>query len=299
MALSVETKDHQKRVGVCYTDASSTRILGIAEFIDSDTFPNLESLLIQQNIKECILPIDIHSYESNQLQRIVQKCGIVTTNVDRSMYKSINIVQDLNRLLECEMDVCTLPEMNLKTAMGSTACIISYLELLDDESNVGSYRLEKFDLSMYMRLDTLAVTALNLNPGPKDGNKQMSLYGLLNCCKTTQGGRLLHQWIKQPLMNIADIETRQNLVELFVMDGSIRHTIQETSLKSFPDLFRLAKKFQRGTGNLQDVVRVYQTIRSLPLLLDTFQSYDGPFQSLLQQLFHEPVRVCCDLLEIQ
>lgn len=57
-----------------------------------------------------------------------------------------------------------------------------------------------------MRLDASALTALNLMPGPQDGSqKTMSLYGLLNKCKTAQGSRLLMQWLKQPLLSIEEI----------------------------------------------------------------------------------------------
>lgn len=41
--------------------------------------------------------------------------------------------------------------------------------------------------------------------GMAGSNKNMSLYGLLNRCKTSQGMRLLAQWLKQPLINLHDI----------------------------------------------------------------------------------------------
>ena len=57
-----------------------------------------------------------------------------------------------------------------------------------------------------MRLDASALTALNLMPSPREGsNKTMSLYGLLNKCKTAQGSRLLMQWLKQPLLSLEEI----------------------------------------------------------------------------------------------
>lgn len=41
--------------------------------------------------------------------------------------------------------------------------------------------------------------------GMGGSNKNMSLFGLLNRCKTAQGTRLLAQWLKQPLVNLHSI----------------------------------------------------------------------------------------------
>lgn len=44
--------------------------------------------------------------------------------------------------------------------------------------------------------------------------KSSSLYGVLNNCRTAQGQRLLMQWLKQPLTDIAKI-SRISFVFLF------------------------------------------------------------------------------------
>jgi DNA mismatch repair protein MSH2 len=291
MAVNVETKDNQKVVGVCFTDASSSRVLGVTEFIDNEVFSNFESLLIQHNIKECVVPEE-SSYEIQQIRKVLQRCGVVETSVRKAKFQSKNIIQDLSRLLDGDINVQGLPAVSLPVAMAATACIISYLDLLEDESSLGYYQIEQFDLSQYMRLDASAVQALNLNAGPKDGNKFMNLFGLLNRCRTAQGTRLLGQWIKQPLMNVSEILKRQDLVQLFVDDVSLRHTVQETSLKSFPDLHRLAKKFQRGKAHLQDVVRVYQVIKSLPSLIECLDEHQGESKLLLEEAFTNKLKVC-------
>ena len=36
-------------------------------------------------------------------------------------------------------------------------------------------------------------------------NKNTTLFGLLNKCKTAQGARLLGSWLKQPLVNLHEI----------------------------------------------------------------------------------------------
>lgn len=140
-------------------------------------------------------------------------------------FQAKNVEQDLNRLLDeshagaalrksCPapgdfvITILTLPaEFELKQAMSALNALLIYLSLPSDPSLIGQLRLYRHDLSQYMKLDASAVKALNLVPGPNElgGNKNMSLYGLLNRCKTAQGKRLLERWLKQPLVNLHEI----------------------------------------------------------------------------------------------
>ncbi|KAJ3021764.1 MutS-like protein [Thoreauomyces humboldtii] len=285
--VKVESKGDQKLLGVAYTDATTQRVIGVAEFVDNDTFSNFESLLIQLSVKECLVADDSQNYELLKISGMLERCGVVITHRKKSEFNTKDIDQDLDRLLSTEQGVSTaaLPERELHLAMSCVACLIRYLGLLTVETNFHGYTLHTHDLAQYMRLDAAAVRALNLMPGPQDGsNKSMSLYGLLNKCKTPQGSRLLAQWLKQPLMSLPDITTRQDLVDVFCEDGGLRGCIQDDHLKNFPDLHRLAKRFQKQTASLQDVVRVYQVVLRLPGLRDTFEDHSAT-SSLLKEQF--------------
>ena len=145
-----------------------------------------------------------------------------------------NVEQDLNRLIQGDLQIVALrafspfgrpyirrlthvaAEFDLKVAMSALAGLVSYLSLLSDDSNFGAYKLKQHDLSQYMRLDASAIKALNLMPDPSGlggSSKTMSIFGLLNRCKTAQGTRLLAQWLKQPLINLDAI----GKLELFLI----------------------------------------------------------------------------------
>lgn len=274
LAVKVSTKTSEARsVGVCFADAS-VRELGVTEFLDNDLYSNFESLLIQLGVKECLIQVDStkKDVELNKLRTIADNCGCAVAERAQTDFGTKDIEQDLPRLLKDERAAGTLPLTELKLAMGAAACLIRYLGVMSDSSNFGQYQLYQHDLSQYMKLDAAALKALNLMPGPRDGAKNMSLYGLLNHCKTPTGSRLLAQWLKQPLMNVEDIERRQQLVEAFVNDTELRQTMQEEHLRSIPDLYRLAKKFQRKVANLEDVVRTYQVVIRLPGFLSSLES---------------------------
>ncbi|KAL8915478.1 MAG: hypothetical protein Q9171_000042 [Xanthocarpia ochracea] len=284
LAVKISAKASEARnVGVCFADAS-IRELGVSEFLDNDLYSNFESLLIQLGVKECLLQADTQKkdVELGKLRQIADSCGVAISERTIGDFGTKDIEQDLTRLLRDERTAGTIPQTDLKLAMGSAGALIKYLGVLSDPSNFGQYQLYQHDLSQFMKLDASALKALNLMPGPRDGSKNMSLYGLLNHCKTPVGSRLLAQWLKQPLMSLEEIQRRQRLVEAFVEDTELRQTLQEEHLRSIPDLYRLAKRFQRKLASLEDVVRAYQVAIRLP-------GFIGTLEGVMDEKYKDPL----------
>ncbi|KAL4820780.1 putative DNA mismatch repair protein Msh2 [Aspergillus spinulosporus] len=293
MAVKLSAKAGEARnVGVCFADAS-VRELGVSEFLDNDVYSNFEALVIQLGVKECLVVQDVNrkDVEVAKIRAICDTCGIAISERPASDFGVRDIEQDLTRLLRDERSAGTLPQTELKLAMGSAAALIRYLGVMSDATNFGQYQLYQHDLAQYMKLDAAALRALNLMPGPRDGSKSMSLFGLLNHCKTPVGSRLLAQWLKQPLMDLAEIEKRQRLVEAFVVSTELRQTMQEEHLRSIPDLYRLAKRFQRKQANLEDVVRVYQVAIRLPGFVNSLENVmDEEYQTPLETEYTAKLR---------
>jgi DNA mismatch repair protein MSH2 len=301
LAVKISTKQTEARsVGVCFADAS-VRELGVSEFLDNDLYSNFEALLIQLGVKECLLQFDKGEKDKDpelaKLRQIIENCGVAVSERPPSDFGTKDIEQDLARLLKDERSANVLPQTELKLAMGSAAALIKYLSLMQDPANFGQYQLYQHDLAHFMKLDAAALKALNLMPGARDGVKSMSLFGLLNHCKTPVGSRLLSQWLKQPLMDRDEIEKRLQLVEAFANDTELRQTMQEDHLKSVPDLYRLANRFQRNKANLEDVVRAYQVVIRLPGFLGTLEAVmDEQYKDPLDQAYTNKLRELSDSL---
>ena len=64
------------------------------------------------------------------------------------------------------------------------------------------------------------------------------LFGVLDQTKTAMGARLLRRWLGRPLLDITEIQKRQDGIQLFV-DSAVRRTRTAAILSKIPDLERL------------------------------------------------------------
>jgi len=285
MSLTWAFVSGQRVVGVCMCDALLKKLF-VSEFLDSENFSNLESLIVQVGAKECYIPpLDVKDKDSAKIFEILERCEVVNTTRKRADFDTKSIDQDLRTLLG-KYYVDAHADLELKHAMSATAAMIAGLELLAMDANLGSFRISRYDLRQFVRLDAAAVQALNLVPNPRDGNQQYNLFGLLNRCKTAMGARKLQQWIKQPLVSLGTISRRHDIVEVFTTDTSMLSDVRGIGLRGISDIERITKKVQRGKATLQDCVLMYAFTQKIPHLCGYLSKYCGSVhRTLLDEAF--------------
>jgi DNA mismatch repair protein MSH2 len=258
VALSPNFRENGCTVGLAYIDLTK-RVLGLAEFLDDSQFTNVESALVALGCKECLLPVEsAKSSESRSLHDALTRCGVMLTERKKTEFKARDLVEDLGRLVKGSKEPVRDLISVFEFAPGALGALLSYAELLVDESNYGNYTICRYNLDSYMRLDFAAMRALNVLESKTDANKNFSLFGLMNrTCTAGMGKRLLHVWLKQPLLDVKEINSRLDLVQAFVEDAALRQDLRQ-HLKRISDVERLMHNLEKKRAGLQHIVKLYQ-----------------------------------------
>ncbi|EGC31021.1 hypothetical protein DICPUDRAFT_50444 [Dictyostelium purpureum] len=293
MALKVTREKGSIVFGIAFGDATF-KTLGVSEFMDNDNLSNLSSFIMQMSIKECLLYSDPKNYDYAKVKEKLAEADIPFTEVPKADFSSKNAEQDLTRLLGSVKN--NLLDLEKENAIQSASCLIKHLDLLSNPNYFGKFKLEKFDLNKYMKLDSASFRGLHiidlkehnssgLPNSSATSTKDQSLYNLLNQCNTPMGSRLLLQWVKQPLLDTEEIEMRLNFVETFFNDIELRQSLRSNDLKKIGDLDRLSKKLHGQKASLEDCVNLYGIVNRLPVVLSTLNGHSGVHQEMLKANF--------------
>ncbi|KAL6266463.1 hypothetical protein P5V15_003311 [Pogonomyrmex californicus] len=276
IAVKLGTEGKSRIVGLSCVDVVST-LISVAEFQDNESFSNLESLVVTLAPKECLLIQGEGSYEFQTLKQLMERSNVMVTLRKKNEFASDSIIDDLNTLIKFKkgqkQNAQSLPEVNLNLAMSATSALIKYLDLTSDEGHMNQFKLNQIEQSRYIRLDSAAIKALNIEPHTDTmsnlyGNSVTSVLTLLDKCRTAQGHRLIAQWVRQPLRDLSLIKERHDIVELLVRNNELRSILSDDYLRRMPDLQQLAKKLARKKSALQDCYKIYLCVSYLPKLLE-------------------------------
>ena len=115
----------------------------------------------------------------------------------------------------------------------------------------------------YMKIDSATRRNLELTGSIRDGSRRGTLVRILDHTGTAMGGRLLKQWLEQPLVDTGLINGRLDAVEELTGNLFLRRRLKDM-LKGVYDLERLAGRVAFGTANPRDHLALRKSFDLLP-----------------------------------
>lgn len=143
--------------------------------------------------------------------------------------------------------------------------LLKYLEETQKSTLSHINHITRYDIDEFMLIDHTTRRNLELTETIRGREKKGSLLWVLDKTITSMGGRLLRQWVEQPLLSKEDIVRRLDSVEEIFLDINLRNEL-EVLLKKVYDIQRLLSKISYGNGNGRDLLSLKLTIEILPSL---------------------------------
>ncbi len=168
--------------------------------------------------------------------------------------------------LKSHFGVTTLDGFGLRgmpMAVRAAGAILAYIEDTQRQALKLLTDLSTYTLDEFMVLDAETRRNLELTETIRSGKVQGSLLGILDLTRTPMGGRLIHQWVSKPLLDVSQIDLRLDAVETFYQDGLLRAELRE-ALSDFDDLERLTTRVRSGHAIPRDLVAIRENLRRLP-----------------------------------
>ncbi|ACC97776.1 DNA mismatch repair protein MutS [Elusimicrobium minutum Pei191] len=150
------------------------------------------------------------------------------------------------------------------------------------------------EISDYLALDENAVRTLELVS--QNGARKGSLWHLLDFTVTPMGGRTLKNWILNPLLNLADIEKRQNCVSNFY-DNPLAYEELKVILADISDIERIMSRVGTGNAGPRDLAGLARSLAVHGALKNWFDKY-GAVVPYLKENILSKITVIEDLANL-
>ncbi len=171
--------------------------------------------------------------------------------------------------------------------------LLKYLFDTQKNSLLHITRLEQYFVGRYMIIDNSTRRNLELTETMRDKSKRGSLFWVLDRTKTAMGGRLLKNYIEQPLIKKNEINERLDAVEELNDNAMSREELMEY-LDAIYDLERLMSKVSYRSANPRDMLALGSSLKMLPHI----KRIIGEFKSALWKKQTEETDELKDLAEL-
>ena len=263
--ISVVIDDNQ--AGIAYVDITTSEFAVTQLGIDR-ALSEIERL----DPSEVIIPRD------QQSKRLVAQ----STQLDERWFDLNTARQTLLRHFE----VASLEGYgcaHLPLAVRAAGAIIHYLEETR-KSAVGQLpKLSTYSTDSFMILDGQTRRNLELFKSSQLGTSRGSLLSVIDLTRTPMGGRLLKNWLGQPLLDISSLNLRQEAVSWFV-DNSFARIELVNILSRFTDLERLINRVRTHIALPRELLSLHSSLEAVPQIKAVLSEQSSPLGWLSSDL---------------
>ena len=239
--------------GVAWAEISTGRFY--ATSVASD---QLSSLLARLDAAEVLVP-DSAVFSPDSFSS-----SMVTPRPDWSFG-----IQTARENLAKQFEVASLDGFGLgdfdESAIGAAGAVLDYVKETQKASLGHFDRIQAFRQSQFVEIDSATWRSLEISQTIRSGQREGSLFAVIDRSKTPMGSRLLGQWLCNPLTSLEEIQRRHDTVEELCKEQKLRGELREF-LKEVFDLQRLLARVAAGRASPRDLSCISKTLATLPSL---------------------------------
>jgi DNA mismatch repair protein MutS len=168
---------------------------------------------------------------------------------------------------------------NLPLATSAVGAIISYLQKTQSDNAEQLTRLKSYDSNEFMLIDGRTLGSLEIF----QSNSGLSLLELIDRNRTPMGGRLLRRWIRQPLLDVAEIFRRQDYVAWLKENKKERNLLSNT-LSDVKDLERLSGRAKANYISAYELKAFGKSLELIPKIKEILRKDTIKFGKLIAEL---------------
>ena len=153
----------------------------------------------------------------------------------------------------------------LPLATRAAGAVLDYLGATQRSSTAQLTTLRTYSTTRHMVLDPQTRRNLELFEGGRWGDASASLLSVLDRTKTSMGGRRLRAWVGQPLLDLDELERRQDAVAWFHRSALRRERLLAL-LEPVSDIQRLLNRVRGFSAVPRDLVSLGTSLESSPYI---------------------------------
>lgn len=171
----------------------------------------------------------------------------------------------------------TMPE-----AIIASGAVLYYLDITNHTHISHIAALSRIDEEHYVRLDNFTIRNLELTDTMAPDGK--SLLDVIDRTLTPMGARMLRRWVLFPLKDVAEINSRLDVITEFMRQPDLREELS-TALGHIGDLERLTAKVAVGRVSPRELNQLCQALATIePMKRACMESGDATLRAIGEQL---------------